>query len=95
MEENSFVMKDENGKEVKYDVLFTFQMEETGKDYIVYTDNTKDNDGNVQVYASTYKEEDGSMKLESIETDNEWKTIETILNTIQEEVQNSNNDRDE
>lgn len=95
MEENSFTMKDENGKEIKYDVLFTFQMEETNKDYIVYTDNTKDKEGNIQVYASVYKNEDGKMNLEAIETDNEWKTIETILKTIQEEVQNNNKEQGE
>ena len=35
-------MLDENGREVVYDVLFTFESEETGKNYIVYTDNQKD-----------------------------------------------------
>ena len=88
MEENSFTMKDENGKEIKYDVLFTFQMEETNKDYIVYTDNTTDKEGNIQVYASVYRNEEGKMNLEAIETDNEWKTIETILKTIQEKDKN-------
>ena len=95
MEENSFTMKDENGKEIKYDVLFTFQMEETNKDYIVYTDNTTDKEGNIQVYASVYRNEEGKINLESIETDNEWKTIETILKTIQEEVQNNNKEQTE
>ncbi|MCI8547830.1 MAG: DUF1292 domain-containing protein [Bacilli bacterium] len=95
MEENSFTMKDENGKEIKYDVLFTFQMEETNKDYIVYTDNTTDKEGNIQVYASVYRNEEGKMNLEAIETDNEWKTIETILKTIQEEVQNNNKEQTE
>ena len=91
MEENSFTMKDENGKEIKYDVLFTFQMEETNKDYIVYTDNTTDKEGNIQVYASVYRNEEGKMNLEAIETDNEWKTIETIL----KEVQNNNKEQTE
>ena len=77
----------EEGKEVVYDVLFTFDSEETNKSYIVYTDNTLDEDGNIQVYASTYQKGEGaSAKLDPIETDKEWKIIETILNTIQETV---------
>ena len=40
MKKNTFSMLDENGREVVYDVLFTFESEETGKNYIVYTDNT-------------------------------------------------------
>ena len=89
MEENSFIMKNEDGVETKYDVLFTFQGEETLKDYIVYTDNSKDDEGNVVVYASIYHPEEESPRLEAIETDKEWKVIETILNTIQEELRSN------
>lgn len=87
MKKNSFTMIDENGKEVTYDVLFTFENEETGKNYIVYTDNTVDETtGNIEVYASIYDPNVENSKLEAIETDKEWKVIETILETLQEEV---------
>ncbi len=86
MKKNSFTMIDEAGNEIVYDVLFTFESEETQKNYIVYTDNTKDSDGNVEVYASIYDPNDPHSKLEAIETDKEWKVIETILETLQEEV---------
>lgn len=79
-------MIDENGNEIVYDVLFTFESEETHKNYIVYTDNTKDENGNVEVYASIYDPNDPHSKLEAIETEKEWKVIETILETLQEEV---------
>jgi len=79
---------DENGNETTYDVLFTFDSEETNKSYIVYTDNTKDASGSIQVYASVYDPNDPNSKLEPIETEKEWKVIETILNTLQEEVRN-------
>lgn len=88
MKKNSFSMLDENGKEIVYDVLFTFENEETNKNYIVYTDNSKDEKGNIEVYASIYHPEDPKGKLEAIETDKEWKVIETILDTIQEEMKN-------
>ena len=89
-------MIDENGNEVVYDVLFTFENEETHKNYIVYTDNKVDEvSGNIEVYASTYDPEDEHSKLEAIETDKEWKVIETILETLQEEVQKKNNENNE
>ena len=50
MKDNKFTMIDESGQEREYDVLFTFESEETNKNYIVYTDNTKDETGNVEVY---------------------------------------------
>lgn len=86
MENNKFVMLDENGQEREFDVLFTFESEETNKNYIAYTDNTIDDTGNVEVYASIYNPEDPQTKLEPIETEKEWKVIETILETLQEEV---------
>lgn len=86
MENNSFTMINDKGEEVKYDVLFTFDNEETNKSYIAYTDNTYDADNNICVYASIYNPNDKEMVLEKIETEKEWKVIETILNTIQQEV---------
>ncbi len=95
MKKNSFTMIDEAGNEIVYDVLFTFESEETHKNYIVYTDNTKDAEGNVEVYASIYDPNDPHSKLEAIETDKEWKVIETILETLQEEVRKqANNNQD-
>ena len=91
MKKNSFTLIDENGNETVYDVLFTFESEETHKNYIVYTDNTKDSEGNIEVYASTYDPNDPHSKLEAIETDKEWKVIETILSTLQEEVRKKTN----
>ena len=83
---NQFKLKDEFGKETIYDVLFSFDNEETNKSYIVYTDNSTDDEGNVQVYASVYYPGTDSTKLDPIETEKEWQVIEKILETIQEEV---------
>ena len=90
-EKNSFTIINDEGKEVVCDVLFTFDSEETGKSYIAYTDNTKDESGNVQVYASIYDPEEENPELKPIESEKEWKVIETILETLQEEVQNNSN----
>ena len=95
MKPNTFSMLDENGNEVVYDVLFTFESDETGKNYIVYTDNTKDELGNIEVYASIYDPNDPKSKLEAIETEKEWKVIETILETLQEEVKNKKDREDD
>ena len=83
---SSFTVINKEGKEVKCDVLFTFDSEETGKSYMVYTDNTKDDKGNVQVYASIYDPKDPNTKLEEIKTEKEWKVIEVILNQLQTEI---------
>ena len=95
MKKNSFTMIDEDGNETVYDILFTFESEETHKNYIVYTDNTRDEAGNVEVYASIYDPENPHSRLEAIETEKEWKVIETILETLQEEVRKQQNNQDD
>ena len=92
-DKNTFTVINEEGKEVVCSVLFTFDSDETKKSYIVYTDNTKDKQGNIQVYASIYdKEQEDNMELLPIETDKEWKVIETILDSLQEEIRNTSSD---
>lgn len=86
MKENKFTLIDDKGVETTYDVLFTYESEETGKHYIAYTDNSLDDNGNIQVYASIFDPENPNSRLEPIETEKEWKVVETILETLQEEV---------
>ena len=85
MEENKFKVINKKGKEVEFEVLFTFESDETKKNYMVYTDNTKDKDGNTKVYASVFEPDKEPLELLPVETEREWKVIETILESIQEE----------
>ena len=85
------VMNDE-GKEIECEVLFTFESDETHKNYIVYTDNTIDEEGNTKVYASIYNPDQDETKLLPIETEKEWKIIETILDELQNETMKGSNE---
>ena len=84
----TFKVINDEGKEVECEVLFTFESDETKKNYIVYTDNTLDEEGNTKVYASIYNPDQDETKLLPIETDKEWKIIETILEELQNETAN-------
>ena len=84
----TFKVINDEGKEVECEVLFTFESDETKKNYIVYTDNTVDEEGNTKVYASIYNPDQDETKLLPIETDKEWKIIETILEELQNETAN-------
>ena len=85
-DKNTIKVTNDKGETIVCDILFTFDSDETGKSYIVYTDNTKDESGKVRVYASTYNPNDPKTKLEELQTDKEWKIIDTILQTLQEEI---------
>lgn len=81
-EDMSFAVIDKNGRETKCDVLFTFDSEETGKSYIVYTDNSVDEEGNTRVFASIYNPDSTDQRLTPIETEKEWRIIEIILEEL-------------
>ena len=85
-EKQKFIILDDKGKEIECEPLFTFESEETKKNYVVYTDNSKDKDGNIRVFASIYEVTDKGNKLLPIKSEKEWKVIETILESIQEET---------
>lgn len=97
MEENkkmTFKVMNEEGKEIECEVLFTFESDETHKNYIAYTDNTLDENGNTKVYASIYDPNKETTELQPIETEKEWKIIETILNELQKQAKASVTDQE-
>lgn len=83
--ENTFKIIDKDGKEIEFEILFTFESDETNKNYMVYTDNTLDGDGNTKVYASVFNPNKEPLELLPVETEREWKVIETILGSIMED----------
>ena len=86
MENSTFKIINDKGEEVVCDILFTFDSDETKKSYMVYTNHKLDENGNIMVYASIYDPKLENQKLEPITSEAEWKVIETILNTLQEEI---------
>lgn len=85
MESNeiTFIVLNDHGEEVECEVLFTFESEVTHKNYIVYTDNTLDEEGNTRVFASIFNPVEEETQLIPIETEEEWAIIEHILESLQ------------
>ena len=85
-EKISFTVTDENGQEVECDVLFVFQAEENKKHYMVYTDNTVDEEGNLKIYASTFDPTAEEIILGEIEDDSEWDLVDKNIQQKMEEM---------
>ena len=84
-----FTIVNDEGKEIECEILFTFDSDETKKSYIVYTDNTLDDEGSTKVYASVYDPTGQNPALMPIETEKEWLVIENILSSVQEKIEQS------
>ena len=81
-EDTTFTIIGDNGEEIKCEILFTYEDEKSKKNYIAYTDNTLDEEGNTKVYASIFNPEEENPVLLPIESDEEWKLIEGILSYL-------------
>jgi len=81
----SFIVSNDEGENIECEVLFTFESEDSLKNYIVYTDNTIDEDGFTKVYASVFQPEDENMELLPI-TEEEWELVDRLLQEMQAEM---------
>lgn len=82
----TFTIKNNKGEELICNVLFTFDSDEFKKSYIIFTDNTLDENGKIKVYANTYDPSGKDINLGQIETDKEWEVIEGLLSSLQEKI---------
>ena len=51
-EKETLKITDENGVEKEVEVLSYFTLKSNGKDYLIYTENKEDADGNIITYVS-------------------------------------------
>ena len=81
-----FTVTDKDGNTIEYEILFTFDSDETKKSYIIFTDNNKDETGSIITYAATYDKFGKELKLMDIETEREWSLIENLLSEIEDKI---------
>lgn len=78
-EENTFTIINDEGKEIKCEVLFTYEDDSTGMNFIAYTDNSLDTEGNTNVFASIFDPKEDDPELIPITEERDWKLIESLL----------------
>lgn len=83
---NIFTMINDKGEEIACEVLMTIDSEEFKKSYLVYTDHSMDEEGNIKTYASIYDPTGKSLDLIPVTTDAEWDMIEAVLASAQKQV---------
>ncbi len=82
MEDNKFFITDEDGKQIEYEIIFTFKSPVTNKDYVIY----KLPEEEEEVLAAIYVEQnDGEGTLLEIESEEEFQMVEEVLASFYEE----------
>lgn len=81
MQGQQMVLKKENSEET-VDVVLKFKIKEFSKEYIIYTKNEKDAEGNILLYSATLVNETDGFKTTNIETEEEWNIIKELIRKI-------------
>jgi len=81
------VIPDENGEEHLFEVLYTFDVDDTKQHYIAVIPVDQSEDEQVDLYAFRYEEsaDDNDLSLFPIDSDEEWEIVEETLNTLIDE----------
>lgn len=71
-----------NKTKIDYTVVLTFQNEINNKNYVIYTDNTLDQNNKLRLYAAIYNPKLSNPYLGEPSTKEEWTYINNILNQV-------------
>ena len=71
-----------NGTKIEYDVVLTFFNETNNKNYLIYTDNTLDQNNKLRLYVAIYDPNLKNKYLGEPKTQEEWTFINNILNKV-------------
>lgn len=77
MDNLKFEIKKVNNQVIPCEVIFTFENNNTK--YVIYTDNKKDENGDLNILASRYEEKEGKIVLSNIENEEEFVMIDKII----------------
>lgn len=92
-EKERIIIPDDNGDEHLFEVLFTFDVDDTNQSYIAVVPVEQAEEDEVEVYAFRYEEKDNDdedLSLFPIESDEEWEIVEEMLQTLADEDEHEN-----
>lgn len=81
----TFAIKDEKGNDITCEEVYRFKNEETKKTYLVYTDNSLDEDGFLKLYAGIYNPDSEDKKIIPITDDKEWAFVSETVEALERE----------
>lgn len=72
----------EDGTKEEVELLVCFEFNDNKKEYVVYTKNEKDENGNITIYVSSVDRSGDMPKMGAIESDEEWSRIKDVLREL-------------
>lgn len=72
----------EDGSIEEVEVILAFEFKDTGKEYVIYTKNEKDENDNITVYVSNVDRSNGDPKLMGVDDEEEWNRVKDVLREL-------------
>ena len=72
----------EDGSTEDVEVILAFEFKDNKKEYVVYTKNERDENGNITVYVSNIDRSGEEAKLMGVDSDSEWNRIKDVLREL-------------
>ena len=63
-------------------MIISFEFNDTGKEYIVFTRNEKDDNGNTTLYVSSLERVGDVPQMHGIASDEEWAKVKDVLREL-------------
>ncbi len=77
------LIPDENGEEKEYAILLTFDVEAKNRSYVLYTDYSKDEEGNLKIFSSIYDE---NWNLSPLENSDEIEFVNNYIKDLEKDI---------
>jgi len=72
----------QDGSKEEVEVLLAFKFNDNNKEYVIYTKNEVDENGNVTIYISNVIRNGDNVSLTTVADDNEWTRIKNVLREL-------------
>ena len=82
MEKEMMTLTLENGTKEGVELLLSLKFNDNNKEYVIYTKNEKDENGNVTIYVSNVTRVGDEATLTTVSDDNEWSRIKDLLREL-------------
>ena len=71
-----------DGTKEEVEVLLSFKFNDNNKEYVIYTKNEVDDNGNVTIYISNVARVGNNITLSTVSDDSEWTRIKNVLREL-------------
>ena len=79
---NIMITTMQDGSKEEVEVLLAFKFNDNNKEYVIYTKNEVDENGNVTIYISNVTRNGNSVNLTTVSDDSEWTRIKNVLREL-------------